>query len=103
MICFVLPRHVYIYIKTGGLHPACLLNLLVLRSQSATISSTEEFLQLRHNDVLDEQRLAASDGDSLGVLNVMFDARLVYEEGVVQYHEVVILDAENIALKLKTN
>lgn len=72
-------------------------------SQSASGSLTEEFRQLWSDSFSDEIALVLGDAGALGVFNVVFDAGLVGQEGVVQYHEVVILHAKNVALEIKDN
>lgn len=70
-------------------------------SQLASVLGTEEFLQFWHDDVCDEPGLVGGEGVPLGVLHVMLDAGLVGEERVVQYHEIVIHHAEDVALEIR--
>lgn len=68
-------------------------------SQRAPASGAEELLQLGHDVFFDEGSLPAGYGVSLGIFYIMLDARLVDQERVVQDHEVIVFDAEYVALE----
>lgn len=70
-------------------------------SQSAAMFRPVKFRQFWVNYFFNVTWLLDGHHVSLGVLHIAFDARLVDKEGVIQDHELIVLDAEYEGLEQK--